>query len=205
MGTWKQYTAKSLRTSHSIHCSSDLGLSLTVRPRHATAYTYIQCLFNSVATACVGPFFCFTMTLPPCTKPGPERNGFPRFMWENLTGLAQSPDLNPINTLEMNPEYWLWAGPYHPTSVLGLIVVGAEWERIAAAMFQTSGGKTCQKCGGCYRSILMTMVLNSHVWSSCLAGPLRCPGHQCTQQLLVNDNCSCCNNKTLFYTHCPFV
>ena len=79
---------------------------------------------------------CFSMTMPPCTKRGPFRNGLSRSVWKNLTGL-QSPGLNPTEHLWDEFERRLRARPNRPTSVPGLTnALVAEWRQIPTAMFQ---------------------------------------------------------------------
>lgn len=66
----------------------------------------------------------FSMTMPPpCTKPAPWRNGFPSFRCggKSFSGLCTA-------------HCKLWAGPYHPASVLDFRnALVAEWEQSPAA------------------------------------------------------------------------
>lgn len=60
-------------------------------------------LVNSLCWA----LYCFNTTTPPCTKP--ERNVFSRFGVEELDWPAQN--LNSIQHLWRELEWWLWASP----------------------------------------------------------------------------------------------
>ena len=78
---------------------------------------------------------CFSMTMPPCTKRGPCRNGLLRSVWKNLTGLHRALTSTPLNTFGMN-----WNSNYEP----GLIALHQcptslmlLWHQsVPAAMFQ---------------------------------------------------------------------
>ncbi len=66
------------------------------------------------------------VTMPPCTKPGPQRNGFLSLMRKTLTGLHRALTSTPSSI------YGLRTGPYRPASVLDLTNgLVAEWEQIS--------------------------------------------------------------------------
>jgi hypothetical protein len=46
--------------------------------------------------------FGFSITMPPCTKRDPYRNGLSRSVWKNLTDLHRALTFNPLNTFGMN-------------------------------------------------------------------------------------------------------
>uniref|UniRef100_A0AAZ3PLM5 Uncharacterized protein n=1 Tax=Oncorhynchus tshawytscha TaxID=74940 RepID=A0AAZ3PLM5_ONCTS len=116
---------------------------------------------NSVGKA----FFCFSMTMHPCTNRGPYRNGLWRLVWKNLTGLHRALTTTLSNTFVMNwnsdCEPGLIAQHQCPTSRTLLWLNGA----CPYSNVPTSSGKPSQKNKGCYSSkggtisILMPMIL----------------------------------------------
>jgi hypothetical protein len=86
---------------------------------------------------------CFSMTMPPCTKQGPYRNGLSR-------SERKSPD-NSLKHLWDELEWRLRARPNRPISVLDLTnALVAEREASPCSNVPTSSGKPSQKSGGCY-------------------------------------------------------
>ena len=80
---------------------------------------------------------CFSMTMTPCTKRGPYRNGLSKTVWKNLTSLHRALTSTPSNTFGMN-----WNADYEPNLITqhqwptSLMLYVAEWKQIPAAMFQ---------------------------------------------------------------------
>jgi hypothetical protein len=72
----------------------DLGLLVPVKGNLNTTAAYNYILDNSVLQLCgnsLGKYLsCFSMTMPPCTKLSPYRNGLSRSVWKNLTGLHRA-------------------------------------------------------------------------------------------------------------------
>ena len=79
---------------------------------------------------------CF-MTMPPCTKQGPYRNGLSRSVWKNFTGLHRALTSIPFNTFGMNwnanCEPGLIAQHQYPDLTNALVT---EWKQVPAAVFQ---------------------------------------------------------------------
>ena len=76
------------------------------------------------------------MTIPPCPKRDPYRNGLLRLVWKNLTGLHRGLTSTPSNTFGMNWNTDCEPGLINPTSVPDLTnALVAEWKS-PAAMFQ---------------------------------------------------------------------
>ena len=124
------------------------------------------CASNFVATVWGRPFSCFSMTMPPCTKLGPYKNGLSIGV-EELDWPAQSPDLNPIEHLWDEFESWLQARPECPTPVPYLTkALVAEWKQVPTAMFQHLVDNLPRRVeGGCY--------------SSRMGGAMRCSTSKC--------------------------
>jgi hypothetical protein len=80
---------------------------------------------------------CFSMTMPPCTKEGPYRNGVSRLVWKNLTGLHRALTSTPSNTIGMNwnvaCEPGLIALHQYPNLTNAFV---SEWKQVPSAMFQ---------------------------------------------------------------------
>ena len=116
---------------------------------NTTAYNDILCfqLCNNHLGKAVS---CYSMTMPPCTKRGPYRNGLSRSMWKNLTGLHRALTSTPSNTFG-SPIHrhkcvksnggMNWNGDCEPGLIVqhqcttSLMLV-AEWKQEPAAMFQ---------------------------------------------------------------------
>ena len=132
-----------------------------------TAYNVI--LDNSVPPTLWQQFgedlSCFSMTMPPCTKWGPYRNGLSRSVMKELDWLAQSPALNPIEHLGGELERRLQARPNRPTSVPNLTNACGWLEASPRSNVPTSSRKHSQRSGGCYsskggtNSILIPIIL----------------------------------------------
>jgi hypothetical protein len=74
--------------------------------------------------------FLFSMTMSPCTKRGPYRNGLWRSVWKNLTGLHRALTSTPVNTFGINwnadCEPGLIAQHQGPTSLMLLWLNGSK-------------------------------------------------------------------------------
>jgi hypothetical protein len=61
---------------------------------HINAIVYNKILDISVLPSCGNSFgevfYCFSITMSPCRKRGPYRNGLSRLVWKNLTGLHRA-------------------------------------------------------------------------------------------------------------------
>jgi hypothetical protein len=66
---------------HAKPCSSSEGMTLT--------FQMILC-FQFCGNSLGEGLSCFSMTMLPCTKRGPYRNGLSRSVWKNLTGLRRA-------------------------------------------------------------------------------------------------------------------
>ena len=108
---------------------------------------------------------CFRMTMPPCTKRGPYRNGLSSSVWKNLDGLHRDLTSTLPNTFGMkwtaDCEPGLIAQHQCPTSLMLLWLHGSKSPRDVP----TSIGMPSQKSGGCYGikartySLLMLIIL----------------------------------------------
>ena len=70
------------------------------------------------------------MTIPPCIKRGPYRNGLSRSVWKNLTGLHRALTSTPSNAFGMNSngdcESGLITQHKYPTSLMLLWLNGSK-------------------------------------------------------------------------------
>ncbi len=108
-----------------------------------------------LSTVCVFISF-FNMTTPPCTQPGPWRNGFPSLAWKNLTGLHKALTLTTSITIGINenadcvPElitqHQWWTARFR--NLMGSLEP-EEWRLLQQQINAHGLGRTCSTVTSC--------------------------------------------------------
>ena len=96
--------------------------------QHTMTFQMILC-FQLCGNILGKALSCFSMTMPPCSKRGPYRNGLWRTVWKNLTGLHRALTSTPLNTFGMNWNTDCEPGLIAKHQCLTSLMLVVEWKK----------------------------------------------------------------------------
>ena len=102
--------------------------------QHTMTFSMILC-FQLCGNSLGKALSCFSMTMPPCTKRGPHRNGLSRLVWKNLIGLHRALISTPLNTFGMN-----WNADCEPD------LIAQNQCPTSQTLLRLNGSKSLQQC-----------------------------------------------------------
>ncbi len=112
-----------------------------------------------------------SMTVPQCTKQGPQRRVWMGLVWKNLTGSHRALTSTALNTVWYELEWRLWTRTSWPKSVPDLIhALLDEWSTFQNGQNTPKScgepsqkSRRCYSCKGVTNSILMSTYLKCSV------------------------------------------